>query len=128
MWKRKSLWLLPGQLWITIRTQKGMMPHPKKDVLSRLTSWQLQVTEKGVSQYVSFTEVVQGTNTYALFFVDTTIGRLGSIKLINPLQNTCYKYLHGHTDSIVRLKFSLTNPRWLFSKFCLPFFFTLRFL
>ncbi|KAK5823391.1 WD40-repeat-containing domain protein [Linnemannia elongata] len=42
-------------------------------------------------------------------------GRLGSIKLINPLQNTCYKYLHGHTDSIVRLKFSLTNPRWLFS-------------
>ncbi|KAG0211870.1 hypothetical protein BGX33_004004 [Mortierella sp. NVP41] len=42
-------------------------------------------------------------------------GRLGSIKLINPLQNTCYKYLHGHTDSITRLKFSLTNPRWLFS-------------
>ncbi|KAF8948946.1 hypothetical protein BGZ47_000621 [Haplosporangium gracile] len=31
-------------------------------------------------------------------------GRLGSIKLINPLQNTCYKYLHGHTDSIVRLR------------------------
>ncbi|CAO3563956.1 unnamed protein product [Mortierella alpina] len=42
-------------------------------------------------------------------------GRLGSIKLINPLQNTCYKYLHGHTEAIVRLKFSLTNPRWLFS-------------
>ncbi|KAF9202322.1 Leucine-rich repeats and WD repeat domain-containing protein 1 [Haplosporangium sp. Z 27] len=42
-------------------------------------------------------------------------GRMGSIKLINPLLNTCYKYLHGHTDSIVRLKFSLTNPRWLFS-------------
>ncbi|KAF9113407.1 hypothetical protein BGX27_001637 [Mortierella sp. AM989] len=42
-------------------------------------------------------------------------GRMGSIKLINPLQNTCYKYLHGHTDSILRLKFSLTNPRWLFS-------------
>ncbi|KAF9983420.1 hypothetical protein BGZ65_001818 [Modicella reniformis] len=42
-------------------------------------------------------------------------GRMGSIKLINPLQNTCYKYLHGHTDCILRLKFSLTNPRWLFS-------------
>ncbi|KAF9360340.1 hypothetical protein BGX26_009810 [Mortierella sp. AD094] len=42
-------------------------------------------------------------------------GRMGSIKLINPLQNTCYKYLHGHTGSVVRLKFSLTNPRWLFS-------------
>ncbi|KAF9964966.1 hypothetical protein BGZ70_005650 [Mortierella alpina] len=42
-------------------------------------------------------------------------GRLGSIKLINPLQNTCYKYLHGHTEAVVRLKFSLTNPRWLFS-------------
>ncbi|KAI8603503.1 WD40-repeat-containing domain protein [Dissophora ornata] len=42
-------------------------------------------------------------------------GRLGSIKLINPLQNTCYKYLHGHTETILQLKFSLTNPRWLFS-------------
>ncbi|KAK3818846.1 MAG: WD40-repeat-containing domain protein [Benniella sp.] len=42
-------------------------------------------------------------------------GRMGSIKLINPLQNTCYKYLHGHTEAVIRLKFSLTNPRWLFS-------------
>ncbi|KAF9434559.1 Leucine-rich repeats and WD repeat domain-containing protein 1 [Entomortierella beljakovae] len=42
-------------------------------------------------------------------------GRMGSIKLINPQQNTCYKYLHGHTSSVVRLKFSLTNPRWLFT-------------
>ncbi|KAF9914526.1 Leucine-rich repeats and WD repeat domain-containing protein 1 [Lobosporangium transversale] len=42
-------------------------------------------------------------------------GRMGSIKLINPLQGICYKYLHGHTASILRLKFSLTNPRWLFS-------------
>ncbi|KAF9405917.1 hypothetical protein BGZ94_003332 [Podila epigama] len=42
-------------------------------------------------------------------------GHLGSIKLINPLQNTCYRILSGHTDRVVRLKFSLTNPRWLFS-------------
>ncbi|KAF9582151.1 Glycoside hydrolase, 38 vacuolar alpha mannosidase [Lunasporangiospora selenospora] len=42
-------------------------------------------------------------------------GRMGSIKLINPLLNSCYKYLHGHTDTILRMKFSLTNPRWLFS-------------
>ncbi|KAG0302602.1 hypothetical protein BGZ98_007361 [Dissophora globulifera] len=42
-------------------------------------------------------------------------GRMGSIKLINPIQNTCYKYLHGHTATILRLRFSLTNPRWLFS-------------
>ncbi|KAG0099289.1 hypothetical protein BGZ93_008234 [Podila epicladia] len=42
-------------------------------------------------------------------------GHLGSIKLMNPLQNTCYRYLSGHTDSVLRLRFSLTNPRWLFS-------------
>ncbi|KAI9239593.1 MAG: WD40-repeat-containing domain protein [Podila humilis] len=42
-------------------------------------------------------------------------GHLGSIKLMNPVQNTCYRYLAGHTDSVLRLKFSLTNPRWLFS-------------
>ncbi|KAG0039335.1 hypothetical protein BGZ82_008664 [Podila clonocystis] len=42
-------------------------------------------------------------------------GHLGSIKLMNPLQNTCYRYLAGHTDSVLRLRFSLTNPRWLFS-------------
>ncbi|KAG0360516.1 hypothetical protein BG005_010540 [Podila minutissima] len=42
-------------------------------------------------------------------------GHLGSIKLMNPLQNTCYRYLAGHTDSVLRLRFSLTNPQWLFS-------------
>ncbi|KAI1296171.1 hypothetical protein EDD11_007527 [Mortierella claussenii] len=42
-------------------------------------------------------------------------GRMGSIKLINPLQGSCYKYLNGHSASILRLKFSITNPRWLFS-------------
>ncbi|KAF9975358.1 Leucine-rich repeats and WD repeat domain-containing protein 1 [Actinomortierella ambigua] len=42
-------------------------------------------------------------------------GRLGSIKLINPLQNVCYMYLHGHTAEIVQLKFSLNNPEWLYS-------------
>ncbi|KAG0230513.1 Leucine-rich repeats and WD repeat domain-containing protein 1 [Actinomortierella wolfii] len=42
-------------------------------------------------------------------------GRLGSIKLINPLQNTCYRYLHGHTAEVVQLGFSLNNPQWLYS-------------
>ncbi|KAF9195050.1 Leucine-rich repeats and WD repeat domain-containing protein 1 [Haplosporangium sp. Z 11] len=62
---------------------------------------------------------IRGHNASEDRFQQTNIlavaGRMGSIKLINPLQNICYKYLHGHKDSIVQLKFSLTNPRWLFS-------------
>ncbi|KAL0089336.1 WD40-repeat-containing domain protein [Phycomyces blakesleeanus] len=42
-------------------------------------------------------------------------GRLGSIKLILPLQNECYKYLSGHTKDVTRLSFSMKNRRWLFS-------------
>ncbi|KAG0260358.1 Leucine-rich repeats and WD repeat domain-containing protein 1 [Actinomortierella ambigua] len=42
-------------------------------------------------------------------------GRLGSIKLINPLQNICYQYLHGHTAEVVQLRFSLNRPEYLYS-------------
>ncbi|KAG1150323.1 hypothetical protein G6F37_001942 [Rhizopus arrhizus] len=42
-------------------------------------------------------------------------GRLGSIKLLNPLQNECYRYLFGHKGPILKLVFSKTEPRWLFS-------------
>ncbi|KAG1154638.1 hypothetical protein G6F37_009267 [Rhizopus arrhizus] len=42
-------------------------------------------------------------------------GRLGSIKLLNPLQNECYRYLFGHRDTILRMVFSEFEPRWLFS-------------
>ncbi|CAO3677911.1 unnamed protein product [Rhizopus stolonifer] len=42
-------------------------------------------------------------------------GRLGSIKLLNPLQNECYRYLFGHNGPILKMVFSKCEPRWLFS-------------
>lgn len=42
-------------------------------------------------------------------------GRLGSIKLLNPLQNECYRYLFGHKQAVLKLAFAKTEPRWLFS-------------
>ncbi|KAI9487388.1 MAG: WD40-repeat-containing domain protein [Benjaminiella poitrasii] len=42
-------------------------------------------------------------------------GRLGSIKLLNPLQNECYRYLFGHRKAVLALTFSKMEPRWLFS-------------
>lgn len=42
-------------------------------------------------------------------------GRLGSIKLLNPLQNECYRYLFGHRKPVLGLSFCKSNPRWLFS-------------
>lgn len=43
-------------------------------------------------------------------------GRLGSIKLLNPLQNECYRYLFGHQKAILAMTFAKAEPRWLFSK------------
>lgn len=42
-------------------------------------------------------------------------GRLGSIKLLNPLQNECYRYLFGHDKAVLKLAFAKTEPRWLLS-------------
>ncbi|RCH79887.1 Leucine-rich repeats and WD repeat domain-containing protein 1, partial [Rhizopus stolonifer] len=41
-------------------------------------------------------------------------GKLGSIKLLNPLQNECYRYLFGHRDVVLKMVFSEFEPRWLF--------------
>lgn len=43
-------------------------------------------------------------------------GRLGSIKLVNALQNQCFRHLFGHGKQIRKLQFSKAHPRWLFSK------------
>lgn len=43
-------------------------------------------------------------------------GRLGSIKLVNALQNQCFRHLFGHSKQIRKLQFSKAHPRWLFSK------------
>ncbi|KAG0194845.1 Leucine-rich repeats and WD repeat domain-containing protein 1 [Apophysomyces sp. BC1034] len=58
-------------------------------------------------------------------FLDSTIenscsilaaaGRLGSIKLVNPLQNECFRYLFGHQKGVSKLMFSKQRRRWLFS-------------
>ncbi|CAO3689930.1 unnamed protein product [Rhizopus stolonifer] len=42
-------------------------------------------------------------------------GKLGSIKLLNPLQNECYRYIFGHRDAVLKMVFSEFEPRWLFS-------------
>ncbi|KAI9256890.1 WD40-repeat-containing domain protein [Sporodiniella umbellata] len=42
-------------------------------------------------------------------------GRLGSIKLLNPLQNECYRYLFGHNSPVLKMVFSKREPSWLFS-------------
>ncbi|KAJ8660565.1 hypothetical protein O0I10_003612 [Lichtheimia ornata] len=42
-------------------------------------------------------------------------GRLGSIKLVNALQNQCFRHLFGHGKQIRKLQFSKAHPRWLFS-------------
>jgi WD40 repeat protein len=43
-------------------------------------------------------------------------GRLGSIKLLNPLQGECFRYLFGHRKAVLALTFAKAEPRWLFSK------------
>ncbi|KAG2235955.1 hypothetical protein INT48_004285 [Thamnidium elegans] len=42
-------------------------------------------------------------------------GRLGSIKLLNPLQNECYRYLFGHEKAVLKMIFAKSEPRWLFT-------------
>lgn len=42
-------------------------------------------------------------------------GRLGSIKLLNPLQNECYRYLFGHEKAVLKMVFAKSEPRWLFT-------------
>ncbi|KAI9310785.1 WD40-repeat-containing domain protein, partial [Dichotomocladium elegans] len=42
-------------------------------------------------------------------------GRLGSIKLVNVLQNQCFRHLFGHEKQIRKLQFSKTYKRWLLS-------------
>ncbi|KAG2192389.1 hypothetical protein INT46_008926 [Mucor plumbeus] len=42
-------------------------------------------------------------------------GRLGSVKLLSPLQNECYRYLFGHKKAILAMAFAKTEPRWLFT-------------
>ncbi|CAO3696591.1 unnamed protein product [Umbelopsis ramanniana] len=42
-------------------------------------------------------------------------GELGTIKLFNPTQSECYRYLFGHSKEVSRLVFSKTKPRWLLS-------------
>ncbi|KAG2179417.1 hypothetical protein INT44_006263 [Umbelopsis vinacea] len=42
-------------------------------------------------------------------------GELGTIKLFNPTQSECYRYLFGHSKEVSRLMFSKTKPRWLLS-------------
>ncbi|KAI8062353.1 WD40-repeat-containing domain protein [Gilbertella persicaria] len=42
-------------------------------------------------------------------------GRLGSIKLMNPLQHECYRYLFGHRQAVLKLAFAKSEPQWLFS-------------
>lgn len=48
-------------------------------------------------------------------FVLAVAGNFGSIKLLNPAQNECYRYLFGHSKPVTRLTFSKTRRRWLFS-------------
>jgi WD40 repeat protein len=43
-------------------------------------------------------------------------GKLGTIKLFNPTQSECYRYLFGHSKQISRLAFSKSKRRWLLSK------------
>ncbi|KAG2179995.1 hypothetical protein INT43_003782 [Umbelopsis isabellina] len=42
-------------------------------------------------------------------------GKLGTIKLFNPTQSECYRYLFGHSKQISRLAFSKAKRRWLLS-------------
>ncbi|KAI9304537.1 WD40-repeat-containing domain protein [Cunninghamella echinulata] len=42
-------------------------------------------------------------------------GKLGSIKLLEPLQNHCYRILHGHSQPVLKLSFVKKEPRWLLS-------------
>ncbi|CAO3589628.1 unnamed protein product [Absidia cylindrospora] len=42
-------------------------------------------------------------------------GKFGSIKLLDPTQTHCYRYLFGHQQSVLKLGFSKNEPRWLLS-------------
>ncbi|ORZ10117.1 WD40-repeat-containing domain protein [Absidia repens] len=42
-------------------------------------------------------------------------GKFGSIKLLDPTQTHCYRYLFGHQQSVLKLNFSKSEPRWLLS-------------
>ncbi|KAI8067127.1 WD40-repeat-containing domain protein [Gongronella butleri] len=40
-------------------------------------------------------------------------GRLGSVKLIDPLQQYCYRYLMGHSQPVLHMTFAKNDPNWL---------------
>ena len=64
-----------------------------------------------VGEQLLNTEVMEDESCNVL----AVAGRLGSIKLLNTLQNECYRYLFGHTQAVLKLAFSKIEPRWLFS-------------
>lgn len=43
-------------------------------------------------------------------------GKFGSIKLLEPTQTHCYRYLFGHQQPVLKLNFVKKEPRWLLSK------------
>lgn len=43
-------------------------------------------------------------------------GKFGSIKLLEPTQTQCYRYLFGHQQPVLKVGFSKKEPRWLLSK------------
>ncbi|KAI8338406.1 WD40-repeat-containing domain protein [Chlamydoabsidia padenii] len=52
-------------------------------------------------------------DTYASILA--TAGKFGSIKLLEPTQTHCYRYLFGHQQSVLKLNFVKKEPRWLLS-------------
>ncbi|KAI8086452.1 uncharacterized protein BX664DRAFT_264707 [Halteromyces radiatus] len=42
-------------------------------------------------------------------------GKFGSIKLLEPTQAHCYRYLFGHQQPVLKLNFATKEPRWLLS-------------
>jgi hypothetical protein len=47
-------------------------------------------------------------------------GKFGSIKLLEPTQTHCYRYLFGHQKPVLKLNFVKKEPRWLLSESSLP--------
>ncbi|KAI8997508.1 WD40-repeat-containing domain protein [Pilobolus umbonatus] len=81
--------------------------HPEVQEIFYCMAW--TTLRGGIDIQSEHIERGEGCNILAV------AGRLGSIKLIDPLQSECYRYLFGHNRAVVKLTFSQSEPRYLFS-------------
>ncbi|CAO3645081.1 unnamed protein product [Cunninghamella blakesleeana] len=86
--------------------------HPESKECFYTLSWTLL---KGKQLEIDNTNDDDDDDDHSNTTILAAAGKLGSIKLLEPLQNHCYCILHGHTEPVLKLNFVKKEPRWLLS-------------